>query len=290
MLPYARPMPWRDVSDAPTSSAALAYRRSQLRAAWREIDVDRDALLRGVCRDRRVLDLGCVDEGARELGTLHRTLVAEAASCVGLDYDHAGVEVLRAAGHDVLVGDITHPPSDELCARGPFDVVVAGELIEHLDTPAALFCFAGPLLAPGGELVLTTPNPYALHRTRAGWGRVVWENADHVTYLFPSGIAELADRCGMELGWYGTVRGGELELPATIWPSARRRMMRTVRRSALARRLEPVVRPRLCDTPPEPELPWWYVPPIFALLRRRDWAAMRETAVYSVRAVRSSAS
>jgi hypothetical protein len=40
------------VSDAPTSAAALAYRRSQLDAAWRDIDVDRDALLREVCRAR----------------------------------------------------------------------------------------------------------------------------------------------------------------------------------------------------------------------------------------------
>ena len=189
-------------------------------------------------------------------------------------------------GYDVLVGDITRPPSGELCRRGPFDVVVAGELIEHLDTPVALFCFAAPLLAPGGELVLTTPNPYALHRIRAGWDRVVWENTDHVAYLFPSGIVELAERCGMELGWYGNVRGTEFEPPATIWPSARRRLMRTVRRSALAA-------PRGTGPPPAAARHATRVRAAVVVrasaappLRYRDWPAMRETSVYAVRAPR----
>jgi SAM-dependent methyltransferase len=280
-------MPWRDVSDAPTSAVALAQRRSQLDAARRELDVDRESLLRDLCRGRRVLDLGCVDEGARELGALHRALAAEASSCVGLDYDRVGIDALAAAGYDVLVGDITGSPSEALCRRAPFDVVVAGELVEHLDCPSALLCFAAPLLAPEGELILTTPNPYALHRVRAGWDGVAWENVDHVTYLFPSGIAELADRCGMELAWFGTVRGAGFEPPATIWPSARRRVMRTIRRSAWARRAELVVRPRLRESPPEERLPWWYVPPLLTLLRWRDWPAMRETSVYAVRVTTS---
>src|SRR5262249_21263739 len=160
------------------------------------------------------LDLGCVDEGARELGALHRAVARDASACVGIDSDRAGVAALVGDGYDVLVGDITAAPTDDVRERGPFDVIVAGELIEHLDTPGALFRFAVPLLAAGGHLVLTTPNPYALHRARAGWARVVWENVDHVAYLFPSGIAELADRCGMALAWYGNLRGAERDLPA----------------------------------------------------------------------------
>jgi hypothetical protein len=43
-------MSWRAVADAPTT-AALALRRSHLEAARRELDVEREALLRSVCRD-----------------------------------------------------------------------------------------------------------------------------------------------------------------------------------------------------------------------------------------------
>ena len=41
---------------------------------------------------------------------------------------------------------------------GAFEVVVVGELVEHVDDPAALLTEAARVLAPAGVLVVTTPN------------------------------------------------------------------------------------------------------------------------------------
>jgi 2-polyprenyl-3-methyl-5-hydroxy-6-metoxy-1,4-benzoquinol methylase len=200
-------MHWSDLVDDPNDPQAHEYRRNRL-GTWRNESRTRLELLRDLVRDRRVLDIGCVAHDVARTAKpawLHAHLARAAASCVGVDYDTAGVAALRAQGFDVVAANVDQRPPDELLARAPFDVVVAGELIEHLDRPAALFDFARPLLSPDGLLVITTPNPHAPWRVRAGQRGDVVENVDHVVYLFPSGIAELADRAGWQLDWATTV-------------------------------------------------------------------------------------
>ena len=62
-----------------------------------------------------------------------------------------------------------------------------------------LFRVAALGLSDDGQLILTTPNPYAPARVEAGQRGVIWENTDHVSYLFPAGVAELARRHGLVL-------------------------------------------------------------------------------------------
>jgi hypothetical protein len=46
---------------------------------------------------------------------------------------------------------------------GPYHLVIAAEVIEHLRTsPRAIFAFFGGLLRPGGELIVQTPNAASL--------------------------------------------------------------------------------------------------------------------------------
>jgi SAM-dependent methyltransferase len=61
-----------------------------------------------------------------------------------------------ATCEQVLVGDVE---SMELpFPEHSFDVVLCGDVIEHLRDPTSFFERVRPLLRPGGRLVLTTPN------------------------------------------------------------------------------------------------------------------------------------
>lgn len=202
-------MPWRDVGDHPNSDAVLQHRHKQLTRAASTFSGGRIGVLKRFAKDQKVLDVGCVSHnfGYASGGKgrwLHQHIVDAAAECVGTDYDEVGIKEMREAGYDVVHADITGDLSP-LLERGPFDVVVAGEIIEHLPSPQLLLASARELLRPGGKLVLTTPNPFAPRRVRAGALGITWENVDHIHYAFPSGMVEMADRTGLVLTRFGTV-------------------------------------------------------------------------------------
>jgi len=200
---------WRDAGNHPNAVGPLRYRQAQLVQAASTFDASRIGVVRQYARGKKVLDLGCVSHNfsVRSGGKgrwLHAHVVQVAAQCVGADYDLRGVQQMNAAGYDVVHVDIESDLSP-IVERGPFDVVIAGELIEHLPSPQRLLSAAREVLKPGGLLVITTPNPYSPQRVRAGQLKITWENVDHVQYLFPSGIAEMADRTDMKLIRFGTV-------------------------------------------------------------------------------------
>jgi 2-polyprenyl-3-methyl-5-hydroxy-6-metoxy-1,4-benzoquinol methylase len=97
-----------------------------------------------------VLDAGCSS------GYLARPLSEAGARVVGLELDPAAAEIARRWCADVLVGDVESMelPFDP----ASFDVVLCGDLIEHLRDPGGTLARLRPLLRPSGRLVLTTPN------------------------------------------------------------------------------------------------------------------------------------
>lgn len=228
-------MTWIKHGDHPNSRPALAYRHRQLERAAAVMSGSRIGTLKRHAKGKKVLDLGCVSHdfhfasGGRGRW-LHQHIVDAAAQCVGADFDEVGVKQMADAGFDVVHADITGDLSP-LLERGPFDVVIAGELIEHLPAPQQLLASARELLRPGGKLVITTPNPYSPRRVRAGALGHTWENVDHVVYAFPSGIAEMADRTGLVLRKFGTV-GWPGRRPLVVEMS---RSLRTWLRAARAR-------------------------------------------------------
>ncbi len=212
---------WTSISGDPNSVEAVRLRAQQLGAVRTLERVGtRERFLMEVVRGRRVLDIGCVDhfaDAVRRPGFLHSKIAAAAGTCLGVDIDADGVRELARHGYDALHADVTVEHEREVIARrGPFDVIVAGEVIEHLETPGSLFALAAECLDGDGCLVLTTPNPYAAHRVAAGRRLLSWENADHVTYLFPSGIVELASRHGLILDAAGTTGPRAWSSPAYL--------------------------------------------------------------------------
>jgi 2-polyprenyl-3-methyl-5-hydroxy-6-metoxy-1,4-benzoquinol methylase len=166
--------------------------------------VERTAELRRLVRGRRVIDIGFVDEGQLDAKLprgewLHELVVREASEAVGIDADAAGVEHARALGYDCHAADVEDAAAVAALGLAPAEVVLAGELIEHLDRPGSFLDAVTPLVAGGGALVLTTPNGLALTNVLGGLAGRELVNPDHVAWFSWRTLATLLGRHGWRL-------------------------------------------------------------------------------------------
>jgi 2-polyprenyl-3-methyl-5-hydroxy-6-metoxy-1,4-benzoquinol methylase len=107
-------------------------------------------LLRLVGEGKRVLDVGCSS------GYLARPLVERGCTVVGIEQDARAAEEARSVCADVLVGDVE---AMELpFEHDAFDVILCGDLLEHLREPERFLGRVRPFLRADGRLVATTPN------------------------------------------------------------------------------------------------------------------------------------
>jgi SAM-dependent methyltransferase len=81
-----------------------------------------------------------------------------------------------------------------------FDLIVAGELIEHLSNPGLFLERAREHLKEGGRLILTTPNPWDWTRfARAVIRLPSTPIQDHVCWYDKETIRNLANRYGFKV-------------------------------------------------------------------------------------------
>jgi SAM-dependent methyltransferase len=117
-----------------------------------------------LARGKRVLDAGC---GA---GYGSAEMAETALSVVGVDVAAEAVDFARAnyrlPNLSFAQGSCTALPYPD----GAFDLVVAFEVIEHLENFAALLVEARRVLAPNGQFIVSTPNKlyYTESRGREG--------------------------------------------------------------------------------------------------------------------------
>jgi len=132
---------------------------------------------------RRVLDLGC------RYGALTE-FYAEGNEVTGVDIDRQALEHAEARlGIQALWADLDDPLAfmDET-----FDVVVIGELLEHIREPHRLIGQAYRVLRPGGRLVGSTPNGFRLkNRLRFFAGRPPEVDPTHLHLFSPDDVREL---------------------------------------------------------------------------------------------------
>jgi SAM-dependent methyltransferase len=179
----------------PPGSSLLARFRNRNLPLGALVDRRQFILERSV--GRRVLHLGCVDKPYLEEklanGTLlHEMLVERAAKVVGVDSDPEGVSLFEARGWPTLCADVEQLPE----LNDDFDLVVAGEIIEHLSNPGLFLDSLAHRLRPGTEVILTTPSAYAIRRY---WRFLIGHeqvHPDHVAYYSPLTLREAVARSG----------------------------------------------------------------------------------------------
>jgi SAM-dependent methyltransferase len=162
---------------------------------------------------KAVLDVGSIGHsysGRDGYKTWNFAVLAKSASRIkGFDLLADDVKEAQEDGFDIDVGD-----AEEYVASEPYEVVFAGDLIEHLSNPGRFLACCHQNLVDGGQLILSTPNTYSFAKLSRVIIRRTNEppvNPEHAFYFTPQTLGQLVTRHGFRLV---TVKYCELDYAA----------------------------------------------------------------------------
>lgn len=188
--------------------------------------------LAAACQKKRVLHVGCSDWPITESritsgNLLHSRLEAVAESVIGIDLSEEGINIMRAHGFDnVQVMDAERMPFEN-----EFDVILAGDVLEHMNNPGLFLESAKRALRPGGEIVIAVPSALTFANVKSWLKNREQVHKDHTFYYSPKTLSTLCSRFDLlptklrytvqpageyESRWYILARS----LILKVWPNA----------------------------------------------------------------------
>lgn len=191
---------WQTISNDPNAPEVIEARRGVIaKARTRTLVFDRVTYLCQLVAGKSVLDIGIVEhtrDAGKDPSWLHGHLRRHAKSCLGVDILEAEVDHLKSLGYEVICADLTQAPLPLT-----FDVIVGGEVLEHLNSPGLFMKNCAAMLHPNGRFVITVPNPwYANAIIKSCRRRTTFvDSADHVAWYDASTLYELGQRHGLHL-------------------------------------------------------------------------------------------
>jgi 2-polyprenyl-6-hydroxyphenyl methylase / 3-demethylubiquinone-9 3-methyltransferase len=184
----------------PKGSSAMLHKLNPVRLGYIREQINLhfgvDAKALRPLTDMTALDVGC---GA---GLLTEPLARMGAAVTGVDA--APENIAAAKDHAARQGlSIDYRACEIASVTGEFDLITAMEVIEHVTDPAAFVAALAARLAPGGLMILSTPNRTMLSRLGLimigeGLGKIPKGTHDWDKFLTPEeltvllGDAELA--------------------------------------------------------------------------------------------------
>lgn len=158
-------------------------------------------------RPLRILDLGCSG------GHLAAALRKHGHKVVGVDVEE--VEGVRERVDEFVRRDLDHGLGAGV--HGPFDVVLAADVLEHVRTPEQLLTDARRVLAPDGVVMACVPNfGHWYPRLRVASGTFAYErrgilDAGHVRFFTRRSFTKMVRDCD-----FGIVRRRALGVPFEV--------------------------------------------------------------------------
>lgn len=188
--------------------------------------VHRVEFIKRACAGKKVLHLGCTNwpytqDSIDNDMLLHNELAETASELYGFDYDQEGIDVLEKAGtKNLYQADLER--LDEVDLNETFDVIIAGEMIEHLNNPGLFLRGIQRFMSPETKLVVTTINAYAAHRFavygllgKKGINEPV--HPDHVAYYSFKTLKLVVERSGLRINDFKFYDIGPEHRPFNPW-------------------------------------------------------------------------
>lgn len=175
-----------DVADAPYEDAADPEYASETAGLEQTAARNLDVIERYRRPPGRLLDVGC------GTGVLLEVAAGRSWETIGVEPSEWAAGVARRRGLDVISGRL----EDAALEPGSFDAVVLADVIEHVVDPLRVARRIERLLAPGGVLLICTPDigSVAARVLRRWWWSVL---PGHLVYFSRATLSRLLDDAGL---------------------------------------------------------------------------------------------
>ena len=157
---------------------------------------------------KRVLDVGCAT------GYLAEILARRGCEVAGIEADPDAARRAEEFCEKVLVGDVEEMDLESKLEGETFDVIVFGDVLEHLKDPARALGRLEPFLRDGGYVVASIPNVahgsvrLALLRGEFRYRRLGLMDDTHLRFFTRQSVERLFEDTGFLItGLMRTVRG-----------------------------------------------------------------------------------
>lgn len=175
---------------------------------WNDFElVQRIEVIKSMAAGRSVLHLGCTnypytDDAIEADMLLHDSLEEVAVELYGFDQDRRGIEILEKRGSKNLfkagLEDL-----DKIELEKTFDVIIAGEIIEHLSNPGLFLEGIKRFMNRDTALLITTVNAYCalrflIYGLRGKKGKNEPVHPDHVAYYSYRTLQLMLKRHGLK--------------------------------------------------------------------------------------------
>jgi 2-polyprenyl-3-methyl-5-hydroxy-6-metoxy-1,4-benzoquinol methylase len=166
---------------------------------------DRAAFIANMCRDRCVMHLGCAawpltDQQWRDGMLLHVPVSKAARRAYGIDLSEEGLVFLRDRGFkDLIRWDVEK--LDELRVDDLVEIIVAGEIMEHLSNPGLFLRGISRFMRRHkSRLIISVPNAFSYrHFIPVLLSKTEFVMPDHTAYYSFSTLRELLQRHDLQI-------------------------------------------------------------------------------------------
>jgi len=163
---------------------------------------NRENYIINIVKNKSTLHIGCTDfpytkRKIEENNLLHKKISDASLNTVGIDLSEEGIRVCAENG----IKNVIHGNAENLSEyiSHKFDVIVAGEVVEHVNNPGLLLQGIANHLTNESVAVITVPNAFFIIR----FLKILFGNEevhpDHVCYYSKKTLEELLSRYDLHI-------------------------------------------------------------------------------------------
>ncbi|MBA4390984.1 MAG: hypothetical protein C0399_08600 [Syntrophus sp. (in: bacteria)] len=153
---------------------------------------------------KKVLHLGCsagryIADRIKRNSLIHSLIGKVSTELYGIDIDEPSLETMRdeLGFQNLFVCDAEK--LDQININKKFDIVLAGDLLEHLSCPGAMLEGSKRFLEKNGQIIISTNNAFGIHFQVKRWMGRYKEHVEHVCFFSPETLVNLFERHGYKV-------------------------------------------------------------------------------------------